>query len=118
MVADPTGPTGNPNDLRQQMAMVKKFADALDHLSKQVPVDVRAKRLEGDAALGAAWQGEARRAYDIGANLMENRVQETCRKVGLLAEGVQSAGTTVAANDVSQGDNFKAKFGMLTTTHN
>jgi uncharacterized protein YukE len=101
--------TGNPNDLRQQLAQSKKFAGVLDHLSKQVPQDVHAKRTEGDAALGTAWQGEARRAYDQGANLMEQRVQETCRSVGQLAEGVDHAAVTVSGADVSHSETFQGQ---------
>jgi uncharacterized protein YukE len=101
--------TGNPNDLRQRLAESKKFAGVLDNLAKQVPQDVHAKRLEGDQALGIAWQGEARRAYDQGANLMEQRVQETCRSVAQLAEGVDHAATTVSGADVSHSETFQGQ---------
>ncbi len=99
--------TGNPNDLRQQLSMVKLLADALDQNAKNVPARVNAKRVEMDASLGAAWQGEARRAFDVGANLMQQRVQEVANKVAQLSEGVLTAGNQVASGDGQQSDTFR-----------
>ncbi len=101
------GPTTNANDLRQEQSMVALLASALDDNAKGVPARVNAKRAEMDAELAISWQGDAKRAFDEGATLLQQRVQEVANHVSRLAEGVQSAGTKVAGSDADTSSSFK-----------
>lgn len=94
-------------DLRQQYSMVKLLVSALEENARAVPSRVNAKRAEMDAALATGWQGAAKQAFDQGANVMQQKVQEVASHVMRLSEGVHNAGVKVTASDADQTSAFK-----------
>jgi uncharacterized protein YukE len=97
----------NENMTQADDGLASNIASNLSEKARTVPSKVTSERDRILAMLASKWQGQAAQAFTIGANLMVDRVNECCKYVDLLAQGVTDSQKMFHGGDDQHDADFK-----------
>jgi len=97
----------NENMTQANDALASAIANSLSEKARTVPSKVTSERDRILAMLASKWQGDAAQAFTMGANLMVDRVNECCKYVDLLSQGVTDSQKMFHGGDSQHDADFK-----------